>query len=95
MFLESGKAQATGQIAVTREFSPLLLRAAHLLGRLVQRIAAFAQGRIIDRRLRTSRWCDSTERALLEDLTGLRRDSFTGAWPEILHCRDQERRECR
>jgi hypothetical protein len=74
---KSAKTQAAGPIAVTRDFSPLFLRAAHLLGRLVQRIAAFAQGRIIDRRLRTSRWCDSTERALIDDLTDLRRNSFT------------------
>ena len=57
--------QATGPIAITREFSLLFLRAAH---RFVHRLIDFAQRRTIDRRLRTLRWCDSAERALLDDL---------------------------
>jgi hypothetical protein len=73
----SAKTQATDLIAVTREFSPPFLHPARWLGRLVQLIAASAQDRTIDRRLRTLRWCDSTERALLDDFTGLRRNSFT------------------
>jgi hypothetical protein len=71
------KTQAASPFDLTRGFSRLFLRAAHLPGRLVQRIAAFNEGRIIDRRLGTCRWCDSTERALTDDLTGLRRNSFT------------------
>ena len=74
---KSAKTQATGLIAATREFWPLLLRAARLLGRLVQQIGAFAERRIVDRRLGTQRWCDSTERTLLDDLTAQRRNSFT------------------
>jgi hypothetical protein len=71
------KTQATDRIAVTREFFPLFLRPVRWLGRLVSRIVASAQDKTIDRRLRTLRWCDSTERALVDDLTGLRRNSFT------------------
>jgi hypothetical protein len=73
----SGQTQATGPIAVTREFSLLFLRAAHLIGRLVHWIIVFVQRRTIDRRPRTLRWCDSAERALLDDLGDLRRNSFT------------------
>jgi hypothetical protein len=67
--------QATGPIAVTRDSFPLLSRPARWLGRLLERIAAPAQDRAIERRLRTLRWCDSTERAMLHDFTGLRRNS--------------------
>ena len=72
----SAKTRATDLIAVTREYSPLILHPVRWLGRLVQRIAASAQDRTIDRRLRTVRWPDGTERALLDDFTGLRRNSF-------------------
>jgi hypothetical protein len=66
------KTQVAGRIAAaTRGLSPLFLRVAHSLSHLVERIAPFAQSRPIDRRLRTLRWCDSTERALLADRTGL------------------------
>jgi hypothetical protein len=73
----SAKTRAAGLIVATRELWPLFLRAAHSLSRLVQRIAAFAERKIVDRRLGTQRWCDSTERALIDDLTAQRRNSFT------------------
>jgi|HubBroStandDraft_6_1064221.scaffolds.fasta_scaffold998346_1 hypothetical protein len=72
---KSVKTQAIGPISVARDYSLLFLRLAPWLRRLAARIAPYAEDRIIDRRLRTSRWCDSTERALLDDLTGPRRNS--------------------
>ena len=68
---KSAKTQASGPIAITRGLSLLFMRAAHLPRSLARRIAAFDEGRMIDRRLRTRRWCDSTERALTDDLRGL------------------------
>jgi hypothetical protein len=62
------KIQATAPIAFIRDSSPLFLRPARWLRRLVEQIAAPAH----ERQLRTLRWCDSTERALLDDSAGLR-----------------------
>ena len=62
------KIQATAPIAFITDSSPLLSRPARWLQRLVERIAATAH----ERQLRTLRWCDSTERALFDDSTGLR-----------------------
>jgi hypothetical protein len=62
------KIRATAPIAFIRDSSPLFLRPARWLRRLVERIAAPAH----ERQLRTLRWCDSTERALLDDSAGLR-----------------------
>jgi hypothetical protein len=61
------KIRATAPIAFIRDSSPLFLSPARWL-RLVERIAAPAH----ERQLRTLRWCDSTERALLDDSAGLR-----------------------
>jgi hypothetical protein len=72
----SSKESSTGPIAVTRDFCSPFLRPARWFGRLVQRIGAAVQGGTIVRQ-GTSRWCDSTERALNDDLMGLRRNSFT------------------
>jgi hypothetical protein len=66
------KTQATAPITFIGDSSLLFLRPAGWLRGLVERIAAPAHDRTIERRLRTLRWCDSTERALLDDSTDLR-----------------------
>jgi hypothetical protein len=58
---KSARNQATGPIVVTRDSSAL--RPSRWFRRLVEQIATPAQ----DQRLGTLRWCDSTERSLLDD----------------------------
>jgi hypothetical protein len=70
---KSAETQATGLIITTRDI-PFFLRSARWLLRLIERSAALAHDRRIDRRLQTLRWCDSTERALLDDSAGRRWD---------------------
>jgi hypothetical protein len=71
---KSAETQATDFIITTR-LIPFFLRSARWFVRRVERSAALAQDRGIDRRLRTLRWCDSTERALLDDSADLRMNS--------------------
>jgi len=54
-------------IAPTRDATPLFLRPDGWLRRLVGWMAAHVVDTAVDRRLRNSRWCDSTERALHDD----------------------------
>ena len=66
---------ATASIAVAGYSRSLILGSAQWLARLARRFGAAIRGETLGQR--TLRWCDSTERTLVDDLTGLRRTSFT------------------
>jgi hypothetical protein len=70
---KSAETQTAGFIRVPGDIHAFLFRALWFL-RVVERGAAIVQDRATNRRLRNLRWCDSTERALLEDSLGLRRN---------------------
>jgi hypothetical protein len=63
----AAKIGAGRPIAITRDATPLFVRPDGRLRRLVGWMAAHVVDTAVDRRLRNSRWCDSTERALHED----------------------------